>query len=67
MVGGFDWEIKDICTFNSAREKPRPARTRRLYLRVGHRTIGRSLSTGRGATAAAFARRAPRRRSFRPG
>lgn len=56
-----------VYTFSSAREKPRPARTRRLYLSVGHRTIGRSLSTGRGAIAAAFARRAPRRRSFRPG
>jgi hypothetical protein len=33
----------------------------------GHRTIGRSLSTGRGATAAAFARRARRRVTFLPG
>jgi hypothetical protein len=33
----------------------------------GHRTIGRSLSTGRGATAAAFARRATRRLAFLPG
>jgi hypothetical protein len=54
-------------TFNSAKVKPRPARTRRLYLIVGHRTIGLSLSTGRGATAAAFDRRALRRLSFRPG
>jgi hypothetical protein len=46
---------------------PRPARTRRLYLRVGHRTIGLSLSTGRGARAAAFARRASRLRTFEPG
>lgn len=54
-------------TFNSVRVKPRPARTRRLYLIVGHRTIGLNLSTGRGATAAAFERRALRRLSFRPG
>jgi hypothetical protein len=54
-------------TFNSAKVKPRPARTRRLYLMVGHLTIGLSLSTGRGATAAAFERRALRRLSFRPG
>lgn len=54
-------------TFSSARVKPRPARTRRLYLMVGHRTTGRSLSTGRGATAAALAIRASRRRCFRPG
>lgn len=54
-------------TFSSASEKPRPARTRRLYLRVGQRTMGRSLSTGRGATAAAFWRRALRRRDLRPG
>lgn len=47
--------------------KPRPARARRLYLMVGHRTIGLSLSTGRGATAAAFARRAKRRVTFFPG
>ena len=56
-----------IRTFNSASENPRPALTRRLYLIVGHRTIGLSLSTGRGATAAAFVRRAFRRRDFRPG
>lgn len=34
---------------------------------VGQRTIGRSLSTGRGATAAALAIRALRRRNLRPG
>lgn len=34
---------------------------------VGQRTIGRSLSTGRGATAAALAIRALRRRDLRPG
>jgi len=34
---------------------------------VGHLTIGLSLSTGRGATAAAFERRALRRLSLRPG
>jgi hypothetical protein len=56
-----------VNTFSSARVKPRPARTRRLYLTVGHRTTGRSLSTGRGATAAALARRASRRRCLRPG
>jgi hypothetical protein len=54
-------------TFNSVRVKPRPARTRRLYLIVGHRTMGLNLSTGRGATAAAFERRALRRLSLRPG
>jgi hypothetical protein len=47
--------------------KPRPALARRLYLMVGHCTTGRSLSTGRGATAAALARRASRRRCLRPG
>lgn len=41
-------------TFSSARENPRPARTRRLYLMLGQRTMGFNLSTGRGATAAAF-------------
>lgn len=54
-------------TLSSSMEKPRPARTRRLYLRVGQRTIGLSLSTGRGATAAALERRALRRLSLRPG
>lgn len=54
-------------TFNSVRVNPRPARTRRLYLRVGQRTMGFSLSTGRGAIAAAFTRRALRRRDLRPG
>lgn len=33
----------------------------------GQRTMGFSLSTGRGATAAAFVTRAFRRRDFRPG
>lgn len=56
-----------IYTFNSARENPRPARTRRLYLLVGQWTTGRSLSTGRGATEAAFAARASRRLCLRPG
>lgn len=54
-------------TFNSIKVKPLPALTRRLYLTVGHLTIGRSLSTGRGATADALARRACRRRCLRPG
>lgn len=54
-------------TFSSAREKPRPARTRRLYLMEGQRTMGLSLSTGRGATATALVRRALRRRDLRPG
>lgn len=54
-------------TLSSVSEKPRPARTRRLYLMVGQRTMGFSLSTGRGATAAAFVARALRRRDFRPG
>jgi hypothetical protein len=58
---------EDEFTFSSARVKPRPTRTRRLYLTVGQRTTGRSLSTGRGATAAALARRASRRRCLRPG
>lgn len=57
----------DPCTLSSWREKPRPALTRLLYRRVGHRTTGRSLSTGRGATVAALARRVSRRRCFRPG
>ena len=34
---------------------------------LGQRTMGRSLSTGRGATAAALERRAVRRRCLRPG
>jgi hypothetical protein len=46
--------------------KPLPALRRRLYLIVGHRTTGRSLSTGRGATAEALARRACLRRCLRP-
>ena len=54
-------------TLSSASEKPRPALTRRLYLMVGQRTIGLSLSTGRGATAAAFWMRALRRLNLRPG
>lgn len=56
-----------VHTFSSAMVKPRPALTRRLYLTVGQRTTGRSLSTGRGATLAAFARRAERRLCLRPG
>lgn len=62
-----DSDVLEFPTFNSVKVKPRPARTRRLYLSVGHRTIGLNLSTGRGATADAFARRALRRLSFRPG
>ena len=54
-------------TFSSSRVKPRPSLTRRLCLMVGHRTMGRSLSTGRGATAAALALRASLRRDFEPG
>ena len=54
-------------TLSSASEKPRPARTRRLYLTVGQRTTGLSLSTGRGATLAILSARALRRRSLRPG
>jgi hypothetical protein len=61
------FDIPLFHTFNSVKVKPRPALTRRLYLIVGHRTIGLSLSTGRGATAAAFERRALRRLNFRPG
>lgn len=60
-------QCEDFHTFNSASENPRPTLTRRLYLIVGHRTIGLSLSTGRGATAAAFITRAFRRRDLRPG
>lgn len=56
-----------IYTLSSWRVKPRPALARRLYLMVGHCTTGRSLSTGRGATAAALAKRASRRRCLRPG
>jgi len=55
------------CTFNSSNENPRPALTRRLYLIVGHRTTGLSLSIGLGAMAAAFDKRAFLRRSLRPG
>lgn len=55
------------CTFNSSNENPRPALTRRLYLMVGHRTTGLSLSIGLGAMAAAFDKRAFLRRSLRPG
>lgn len=64
----YPWRPKcaEIHTFSSAREKPRPARTRRLYLIVGQRTTGRSLSVGRGATAAALAMRASRRLFFLP-
>ena len=54
-------------TFSSAKVKPRPARTRLLYLMVGQRTTGLSLSTGRGATFAAFSWRLVRRRVLRPG
>lgn len=57
----------DFLTFSSASVKPRPSLTRRLCLMVGHRTTGRSLSTGRGATAAALERRASLRRDFEPG
>jgi hypothetical protein len=53
-------------TFNSIKVKPLPALRRRLYLIVGHRTTGRSLSTGRGATAEALERRACLRRCLRP-
>merc|ERR1711964_52558 len=53
--------------FSSAREKPRPGRTRRLYLMVGQRTTGLSLSTGLGATFAALATRALRLDFFLPG
>lgn len=56
-----------LASFSSAREKPRPARTRRLYLTVGQRTTGRSLSTGLGATRAAFSLRESRREAFLPG
>ena len=56
-----------LASFSSAREKPRPARTRRLYLTVGQRTMGRSLSTGLGATRAAFSLRVLRRLAFLPG
>jgi len=61
------WWVGRGCTFSSTREKPRPARTRRLYLIPGQRTMGRSLSTGRGATATALAKRAFLRRFLRPG
>ena len=61
------FQCEDIRTFNSANENPRPALTRRLYLIVGQRTTGLSLSTGRGATAAALVRREFRRRNLRPG
>lgn len=54
-------------TFSSSIEKPRPARSFMLYLTVGQRTAGRSLSTGRGASFAALVTRALRRRCFLPG
>lgn len=54
-------------TFNSSKVKPLPARTRRLYLMVGHRTTGLNLSTGRGATAVALLILAFLLRSLRPG
>jgi len=66
-MGGVKWQGGRGCTFSSTREKPRPARTRRLYLMPGQRTMGRSLSTGRGATATALAERAFLRRFLRPG
>lgn len=62
------WVCTDIChTFNSSKVKPLPARRRRLYLMVGHRTTGLSLSTGRGARAAALVILAFLLRSLRPG
>lgn len=54
-------------TSSSSMVNPRPARTRLLYLVDGHRIIGLSLSTGRGAIAAALVRRAFLLRSLRPG
>lgn len=57
----------DLHTFNSAKVKPLPTLALLLYLMVGHCTTGLNLSTGRGATLAAFARRAVLRRCFRPG
>lgn len=54
-------------TLSSASVNPRPVLALRLYLMVGHWTTGLSLSAGRGATLAAFARRAVLRRCFRPG
>ena len=66
---GVDSGVPGGCgrTLSSASENPRPARTRRLYFMVGQRTMGLSLSTGRGARAAALERRALRRRDLRPG
>ena len=57
----------EIFTFNSVNVKPRPARTLRLYLTDGHRTMGRRVSTGRGASFAARDARALRRLTFLPG
>lgn len=66
-----DWSQFPVCTtsltFSSAKVKPRPARTRRLYLMPGQRTTGRSLSVGLGATFAAFSWRAVLRLFFLPG
>ena len=73
ICGVFGRTGRDVCvdvifrTFSSINVNPRPARTRRLYLTVGQRTTGRSLSTGLGATLAAFDRRAARLRDLRPG
>lgn len=54
-------------TFSSSKVNPLPARTRRLYLMVGHLTTGLRRSMGLGATAAILVRRAFLRRSLRPG
>jgi hypothetical protein len=52
---------------SSSYEKPRPGRTRELYLIVGHRTMGRSAPTGRGASLAALSFLLIRRLSARAG
>ena len=51
----------------SSRVKPRPSLCFRLYLKVGHRTTGLRDFRGLGATLAALATRALRRRSLRAG
>lgn len=57
----------EYLTFSSSKVNPLPARTRRLYLMVGHLTTGLRRSMGLGAIAAILVRRAFLRRSLRPG
>lgn len=60
-------DIIKTLTFSSSKVKPRPALTLVLYLNVGHRTAGRSVFTGLGASLAAFSRRFTLLLFFLPG